>query len=138
MGILPVKIVVASAVVAVTLLVLDGLWLWLMGPTYRRLLGDAMLETFRLGPAAAFYLLYIVGVTVLIVLPALSANESIAATAGRAALFGLVAYGTYALTNFATLKVYGSELATMDLVWGPILTAIASLAAVTAARQLGG
>lgn len=132
------KLLVASGVAALSLLVLDGFWLWLMAPTYRRLLGGAMIDTIRLAPAIAFYVLYIVGVVVLLVQPALASGEPYATTAFRAALFGLVAYGTYALTNYATLKVYSGQLAAMDLVWGPVLTAIATVASVAAARAAGG
>lgn len=131
------KLFVATAVTAAALLVLDGLWLYSMAPTYRRLLGSAMVDSFRATPAVAFYLLYIFGVVVLLVMPALSSGEGYGATAARAALFGLVAYGTYALTNWATLKVASGQLAALDLAWGPCLTAAATVAAVAAARHVG-
>jgi uncharacterized membrane protein len=66
---LTLKLLVASGVAALALLVLDGFWLWLMAPTYRRLLGGAMIDTIRLVPAIAFYVLYIIGVVVLLVQP---------------------------------------------------------------------
>ena len=82
-------------------LVLDGLWLGvLMGPTYKSLLGPLMLDQPRLLPAALFYLLYVLGCVVFVVLP--SASWQRAARLG--ALLGLVAYGTYDLSNWATLQ----------------------------------
>ncbi len=132
------KLLVATGAAALSLLVLDGVWLWLMAPTYRRLLSGAMIDTIRLAPAIAFYVLYIMGVVVLLVQPALASGEPYVTTAFRAALFGLVAYATYSLTNFATLKVYSGQLAALDLVWGPVLTAIAAVVSVAAARYAGG
>ena len=122
---------------AATLLILDGIWLSLAAPTYRRLHAGQLLE-FCVAPAIAFYFLYLTGLVVLIVSPALQADESYWLVAARAALFGLVAYGTYALTNYATLKVYGAQLAIMDLLWGPVLTALTALAATAAARHYAG
>ena len=56
-------------------LMLDGLWLGvLMGPTYKALLGPLMLDQPRLFPAVAFYLLYVFGCVVLVVLPALASG----------------------------------------------------------------
>lgn len=101
-------------------LVLDGLWLGvLMGPTYKSLLGPLMLDQPRLLPAALFYLLYALGCVILVVLP--SASWLRAARLG--ALLGLVAYGTYDLSNWATLHGWSAGLAVMDMAWGTCLTA---------------
>ena len=102
-------------------LVLDGLWLGvLMGSTYKSLLGTLMLDQPRLLPAILFYLLYVLGCVVLVVLP--SASWQRAARLG--ALLGLVAYGTYDLSNWATLQGWSAGLALMDMAWGTCLTAI--------------
>ena len=101
-------------------LVLDGLWLGvLMGPTYKSLLGPLMLEQPRLLPAMLFYLLYVLGCVVLVILP--SGTWPRAARLG--ALFGLVAYGTYDLSNWATLHGWSAGLTVMDMAWGTVLTA---------------
>ena len=101
-------------------LVLDGLWLGvLMGSTYKSLLGALMLDQPRLLPAVLFYLLYVLGCVVLVVLP--SASWQRAARLG--ALLGLVAYGTYDLSNWATLQGWSAGLAVMDMAWGIVLTA---------------
>jgi uncharacterized membrane protein len=101
-------------------LVLDGLWLGvLMGPTYKSLLGPLMLDQPRLLPAVLFYLLYALGCVVFVVLP--SASWQRAARLG--ALLGLVAYGTYDLSNWATLHGWSAALAIMDMAWGTFLTA---------------
>ncbi len=103
-------------------LVLDGLWLGvLMGPTYKSLLGALMLDQPRLLPAVLFYLLYVLGCVVLVILP--SASWQRAARLG--ALLGLVAYGTYDLTNWATLRDWSVQVSLMDWAWGTVATAVA-------------
>ncbi|MGY2376281.1 DUF2177 family protein [Pseudomonas sp. SDO524_S393] len=105
----------------VTFLILDGLWLGVfMGPTYKSLLGPLLLDQPRLWPAALFYLLYVLGCVVFVVLPSNSWQHA----AGMGALLGLVAYGTYDLSNWATLKGWTPGLAAMDMAWGACLTAI--------------
>ena len=108
-------------------LVLDGLWLGvLMSSTYKELLGPLMLAQPKWGPAIVFYLLYVLGVVFFVVLPALArASARRAALAG--ALFGLVAYGTYDMTNWATLQGWSAQLALMDMAWGGLLTCLAAL-----------
>ena len=102
-------------------LVLDGLWLGVfMGQTYRSLLGSLMLDQPRLLPAVLFYLLYALGCVVFVVLPSGSWQRA----AGLGALLGLVAYGTYYLSNWATLQGWSAGLALMDMAWGTFLTAV--------------
>ena len=117
-------------------LVLDGLWLGLlMSSTYKELLGSLMLAQPKWGPAIVFYLLYVLGVVFFVVLPALArASARRAALAG--ALFGLVAYGTYDMTNWATLQGWSAQLALMDMAWGGLLTCLASLLGYWTARKL--
>ncbi|MGF6125765.1 putative membrane protein [Pseudomonas frederiksbergensis] len=116
------KALLAYAGTLLAFLVLDGLWLGvLMAPTYRALLGPLMLDQPLLAPAAAFYLLYVLGCVVFVVLPAQSWQRA----ARLGALLGLVAYGTYDLSNWATLKGWSAQLAMMDMVWGAFATCIA-------------
>nr|WP_185058255.1 DUF2177 family protein [Pseudomonas frederiksbergensis] len=116
------KALLAYAGTLLAFLVLDGLWLGvLMAPTYRALLGPLMLDQPLLAPAAAFYLLYVLGCVVFVVLPAQSWQRA----ARLGALLGLVAYGTYDLSNWATLKGWSAQLAVMDMVWGAFATGVA-------------
>lgn len=86
------------------LLVADGIWLGLLMPQqYQAWIGPLMRAQPPLLPAAAFYLLYPVGVVVFAVLPAL-ARQSWTRCAALGALLGLLAYGTYDLSNLATLQ----------------------------------
>ncbi|MBA4364094.1 MULTISPECIES: DUF2177 family protein [Pseudomonas] len=114
-------------------LVLDGLWLGvLMAPTYRALLGPLMLDQPLLAPAAVFYLLYVLGCVVFVVLPAKTWRR--ASVLG--ALLGLVAYGTYDLSNWATLNGWSAQLALMDMAWGTLATCIACTVGYWVARKV--
>nr|WP_315438416.1 DUF2177 family protein [uncultured Pseudomonas sp.] len=113
---------IAYLVTLVAFLLLDGIWLGvLMAPTYRELLGSLMLEKPLLVPAAVFYCLYVVGCVQFVVLPALSWQRA----AKMGALLGLVAYGTYDLTNWATLRGWSVQVSLMDWAWGTFATAVA-------------
>jgi len=116
------KALIAYGATLVAFLLLDGIWLGvLMAPTYRELLGSLMLEKPLLVPAAVFYGLYVVGCVQFVVLPALSWQRA----AKMGALLGLVAYGTYDLTNWATLRGWSVQMSLMDWAWGTFATAVA-------------
>jgi uncharacterized membrane protein len=107
--------------------VLDALWLgWLARDFYRQELGDLMADKIRLAPAAAFYFGYPALLTALALNPL---PASAGAAAWKAALVGLVAYGTYDLTNMATLKHWSLKLTLIDTGWGILASTIAGLTA---------
>ncbi|SHH55911.1 DUF2177 family protein [Massilia sp. CF038] len=117
------------------MLVIDGIWLGvLMADTYRDWLGEMMLDQPRWTPAALFYLLYTTGLVVFAVLPALRSNR-LRQAALLGGLLGLVAYGTYDLSNLATLKQWSVTLTVVDVLWGGVLSALASCAGYLAARR---
>jgi uncharacterized membrane protein len=109
----------------------DAVWLTFAGPAlYRPALGDLLADRFSPIPAVLFYLLYALGLTTL------SAGRSVAESAARGALFGLCAYGTYDLTNQATLRHWPTYLTLADLGWGTLLSAFAAaIAALVRRRQ---
>jgi uncharacterized membrane protein len=126
----------AYAVTLLTFLILDGIWLgWVMGPSYRAWLGPLMLDKPVIAPAVIFYLLYAAGVLVLAVQSGLRRN-SISHAAKRSAFLGLVAYGTYDLTNWATLQGWPAQLALVDLAWGTFASAVAGTVGFLIARRV--
>ena len=130
------KSVWAYSGVLLAFLILDGLWLGvLMSSTYKELFGPLMLASPNWGPAAVFYLLYVAGVVFFVVRPAL-AQGSARRAAVTGAFFGLIAYGTYDMTNWATLNGWSAQLALMDMAWGGLLTCLAALSGYWAARKL--
>lgn len=120
------SLLVAYGVTAITFLGLDAIWLSLAAKTlYRPKLGDLMLPQFHVAPAALFYLIYILGIVLLVIQPALAEGRVAAATM-RGALLGLVAYATYDLTNQATLRGWPVAVTVADLCWGTFVTAAAA------------
>ena len=117
---------------------LDAIWLITMtGRIYRPALGDILLSDLRVAPAIAFYLLYPVGLVVFAAMPALrSGSAGTALLLG--ALFGLIAYATYDLTNYATLRSWTLQITLIDLAYGTVVAALTSLAAYHAARWFAG
>ena len=107
---------------AVVFLGLDFVWLTIANARfYRPTLGAILLDKPRLIPALMFYLIYLAGITLFAVAPALrSGHWTVAASLGAA--LGLVAYGTYDLTNQATLTVWTSRITLMDLAWGTFVS----------------
>lgn len=113
----------------------DLLWLGLIAtPLYQQGIGHLMAERPGVPAALAFYLLYALGLQRFVVLP----RAGQGGTAMLGALFGLVAYGTYDLTNLATLRGWPWTLAVVDMAWGCLLSALASAAGAAAWRRQRG
>ena len=130
------RAVVAYVTAAVAFGVLDFFWLTNAAPRlYRPAIGELMADQVRWAPALIFYALYLVGVTVFATLPALK-EGSVFKTLRSGALFGMVAYATYDLTNQATLRVWPTHLTLIDIAWGAFATATASVAAVLVTRSM--
>ncbi len=128
--------IIAYFSTALAMLALDSIWLTLTADRlYRAKLGDMMLPGFNLAPAALFYFIYVMGVTVLAVLPAL-ADGKLTTALTRGAVLGLVAYATYDLTNQATLRGWSTTITIADLCWGTFLTAFAATVGWWATTQL--
>ena len=114
----------------------DFVWLgWAGNAIYRPAMGDMALSGFRAAPAVVFYLLYAAGAVALAVVPGATAGSWVGAGA-RGVLYGLCAYGTYDLTNQATLRHWSTTLTVIDMIWGALLTGAAAALAVVAGRQL--
>lgn len=114
----------------------DAIWLGLVAPEfYRSQIGHLMAPTANLLAAGIFYLLYIAVLVYFVVEPALRVKK-IKDAFLRGALFGLVAYATYDLTNLATLRDWPLLVTVVDLAWGTILTATTAGVSVWVARKL--
>lgn len=110
--------------------VLDGLWLGVVARDfYRQELGELMAPAVLKAPAALFYFAYPAGLVALALQPL---PPSASAAGGRAALFGLIAYATYDLTNLATLRGWSWKLSLVDMAWGAVASAVAGTAAYLA------
>ena len=116
---------------------IDSIWLRTMySRLYQPEIGE-LLGGLRLGPAIAFYLLYIGGMMWFAVGPAL-ANGRWQTALVQGAVLGFMCYATYDLTNFATLKIWSMKVTLLDIMWGTVLTGSASLAGWAATQAILG
>lgn len=105
---------------------IDLVWLGLVArPFYLKHLGFLLRESPNWPVAILFYLLFVAGILVFVVSPAI-ASDSWTRTILLGALFGLVTYGAYDLTNHATVKSWPWIVTVVDLCWGAVLTAAVS------------
>jgi uncharacterized membrane protein len=102
---------------------IDMLWLGLIAKNfYSAKLGHLMTPKVLWTPAFIFYMLFVAGILFFVVFPALQKGSWTYAL-GAGALFGLITYATYDLTNLATLKDWPLVVTLVDLVWGSVLSA---------------
>jgi uncharacterized membrane protein len=118
--------VVAYIGVLVVFGAIDATWLTIMGPVfYRPVLADILAPSLRIAPAIAFYLVYPIGVVMFAVLPALR-SASVASVFLLALSFGAIAYATYDLTNYATLRNWTLQITALDIVYGALASGVAA------------
>jgi uncharacterized membrane protein len=115
-------------------LAIDSVWLSQMASRfYRPALGEMLAEKPNLAAAAVFYVVYVTGIIVLAVLPAMD-RGGLARAAMLGAFVGFLAYGTYDLTNHATVRDWPLRLTLVDMAWGTVLTSLAACAGFWAMR----
>jgi uncharacterized membrane protein len=123
------KYVVAYLAAGITLFAVDLVWLGIVAKSfYRDQIGPLMLDQINIPAAILFYALYVVGVVIFAVAPALHASSWRTAIV-LGALFGFFAYATYDMTNLATLRGWPIAVVVVDIAWGTFLTAISATAA---------
>ena len=131
------QIIALYTVTAVSFFALDAVGLrFLIKPVFDRHVSHLFAEPFRILPAVIFYLGYVGGVLWFVSVPALRANDPIAALIGGA-LLGFLAYGAYEFTNYATLRDWSMEQVVFDTIWGGVLTGFSAWASVLIVRYLG-
>jgi uncharacterized membrane protein len=94
-----------------------------------------MAPTVNLLPALIFYLIFIVGLVVFVIQPALT-SKSIKDLVIKAVLFGLVTYATYDLTNLATIKDWPLLITIIDLIWGMTVSTLVAVATFKISEKL--
>jgi uncharacterized membrane protein len=115
---------------------IDMIWLGVVAKGfYRRHLGPLMSPKVNWTAALLFYLLFIVGLLVFAVRPALASGVPVNALF-YGALLGLISYATYDLTNLATLRDWPLIVTVIDLIWGTILGGIVSYISALLGRAL--
>ncbi len=118
-------------------LAIDMVWLVIIAKNfYAKQIGYLMAKNPNLLAASIFYLIFVAGLVVFVIAPALDKKLwSQALMAG--AFFGLVTYATYDLTNLATVRDWPLVITIVDLIWGMVLSAIVSVTAYFVALKFG-
>jgi len=108
-------------------LAIDMVWLGLVAKNfYAKQIGFLMKTNVNWPAAILFYLLFIVGLVLFVIAPALEKHSWMHAVL-FGSLFGLITYATYDLTNLATIKDWPLLVTIVDLIWGMVLAASVSV-----------
>lgn len=116
---------------------IDLVWLSVVAKQfYAKYLGYLMGSTVRWIPALLFYFLFIVGIVVFVITPALE-QHSWSQALLRGLLFGLITYATYDLTNLSTIKDWPLIVTIVDLFWGSFIAGFVSTITVLIVQKFG-
>jgi uncharacterized membrane protein len=122
------KLLLAYLLTSVVFFAIDLIWLGVIAKNlYRKYLGGFLSDTVNWTAAFVFYALFIVGIFIFSILPAVEKN-SFSHAVIMGALFGFFTYATYDLTNLATLKNWPLTIVYIDIIWGTILTGLVAAA----------
>lgn len=114
--------IVIYLIAVVVFLGIDLVWLGVIAKDlYRKELKKHIAKQFKAVPAFIFYALFIVGMLLFAVVPAIN-SESLIYAMGYGAAYGFFTYLTYGLTNYATLEAWPDKLVPIDLAWGTFLS----------------
>jgi uncharacterized membrane protein len=109
-----------------SLIVIDLIWLLGIAKNlYRNDMGSLMASEPKLLAGLGFYLLYALGTSIFVIIPAVSKQSWIYAVQ-YGALFGFFCYMTYDLTNLAVIRDFPVRLALVDIAWGAAVTAVSA------------
>ena len=120
------------------LLIADAIWLGLVARTfYRDQLGALLLPSPNFAIAAIFYVFFAMAIVLLAVMPGVRSG-SFATALCYGAVLGLAAYGTYDITNLATLKGWPLAVSLVDMAWGTFVTALSASCGFFVSRYFAG
>ena len=126
----------ATLISALIFLIIDVIWLsFSVKSFYRPNIGHLLLDTPVMWAAISFYLIYVIGLAVVIIEPSLD-YQNTQKFLIKAFMFGLVAYGTYNLTNMATIKGWSPNVVFVDMIWGGSLTTFSSYFGILVAKKI--
>lgn len=129
--------IIAYLATLLTFLAIDAVWLGLIAKKfYAAQLGPLMREDVLFLPAGIFYLFYSAGIVLLAIRPE-QTTLSLVNIAFYGAVVGFIAYGTYDVTNLATLKNWPALMSAVDLVWGVCISSIVAVAGAIAVNKFG-
>lgn len=110
----------------IVFIILDAIWLFTTKGFYTKELQHLMGSDVKWIGAVVFYLLFVFALLYFVITPALLSHD-MKTMVISAIIFGLITYGTYDLTNYATLNKWPLSITIIDLIWGSSLSVITSL-----------
>ncbi len=110
---------------------------FILKPTFEAYAPQLLADDPNFVAAAIFYFMYIAGIVWFASAPGLRSGAALAQVFGNGALLGIFAYGTYELTNMATLAGWAWPMVAVDMVWGAALTGLTAAGGVAIARRIG-
>jgi uncharacterized membrane protein len=114
----------AFCIALVSMLILDTMWIgFIANHFYKTEMGAYYSASPLLWAAAIFYIIYIAGLVHFVIKPSLT-HTSFSHAALNGALFALVAFGTYDLTNLSIVPHWPVILSVVDMAWGTVEGAI--------------
>ena len=129
-------LLLSTFIAALIFLIIDIFWLsYSVKNFYRPNLGHLLLDKPVMWAAVMFYLIYILGLAIVIIEPSLDYHNTQKFLI-KAFMFGLVAYGTYNLTNMATIKGWSPNVVFVDMIWGGSLTTFSSYFGILLAKKI--
>jgi len=112
--------------------IIDVFWIYFVAtPMYKQEVASLM--ELKVAPAIIFYIIFLLGLIFFVINPNLSNTLLNVFMIG--AFYGLVTYGTYDLTVFATMNIFSLKLVFADILWGMVLSgSVATLTVFTSAK----
>tara|TARA_B100001123_G_C15271927_1_gene1010648 strand:- start:191 stop:604 length:414 start_codon:yes stop_codon:yes gene_type:complete len=128
-------LLISTFIASVVFLIIDIIWLsYSVKNFYRPNIGHLLLDKPVIWAAVLFYLIYVIGMAIVVIYPSIETYSLIKVTY-TGFIFGLVAYGTYNLTNMATVKGWSPTVVFVDMIWGGSLTAFSSFIGLLVAKK---
>ena len=136
MNVTPTKTLLVYLITVPIFFIIDLVWLGVIAKGfYQKHLGYLMRPQVNWAAAILFYLLFIIGIVLFAVRPALELQSPMRALV-YGALFGFFAYATYDLTNLATVKDWPVIVTAIDLIWGTVLCGAVALGSYVISNKI--
>jgi len=136
MNVTPMKTFLVYLITVPIFFIIDLVWLGVIAKGfYQKHLGYLMRPQINWAAAILFYLLFIIGIVLFAVRPALEFQSPMRALV-YGALFGFFAYATYDLTNLATVKDWPVIVTAIDLIWGTVLCGAVALGSYVISNKI--
>jgi len=111
------------AITTIVFFIIDLIWIGVVAKNfYAATIGHMLRDSVNWPAALLFYLMYIGGIVLFVLAPAIRSGSKLCHVALMGGLLGLFAYGTFDLTTLALLEGWPVIVTIVDMVWGVILT----------------